>query len=119
MSIAELGCCGAYCRTCPARRQNACRGCKLGYESGERELAKAKCKIKVCCMGKGYTSCADCTEYDACNMLQGFYNKNEHTRHRHAKYKQALDFIRENGYAQFIELADGWKCQYGKLDTES
>ena len=50
MSIREIGCCGAYCKTCRSYTTgNNCRGCKLGYESGERDINKAKCKIKVCC----------------------------------------------------------------------
>jgi hypothetical protein len=28
--------------------ERTCRGCKLGYEHGERDLSKAKCEIKVC-----------------------------------------------------------------------
>ena len=111
MSILELGCCGAYCRTCPALREGACRGCKLGYATGERELAQAKCKIKVCCMGKGYASCADCPEYATCETLQDFYSKNGY---KYAKYHQAIEFIRAHGYAEFIGIADGWQNQYGK-----
>ena len=56
MAIKEIGCCGAYCETCREEWQKkkypderTCLGCKLGYESGERDLSKVKCKIKVCC----------------------------------------------------------------------
>jgi hypothetical protein len=97
-------------------REGACRGCKLGYATGERDLSKAKCRIKVCCMGKGHTSCADCAEYATCAIVQEFFKKNGY---KYAKYKQAIDFIRGNGYTRFIELADDWKCQYGRLERES
>ena len=30
MSIEEMGCCGAYCRTCRVLKENMCRSCKLG-----------------------------------------------------------------------------------------
>jgi hypothetical protein len=115
MSLVELGCCGAYCRTCPALRDKACRGCKLGYDTGERQLAKAKCRIKLCCMGRGYTSCADCAQYETCETIQGFFSNNIHTRSRHMRYKHALEFIREHGYDAFFERADQWRIQYGRL----
>jgi hypothetical protein len=47
LSIEEIGCCGAYCKTCKAFAQKTCLGCKLGYESGERDISKAKCLWKV------------------------------------------------------------------------
>jgi hypothetical protein len=48
MSIREIGCCGAYCKTCRTSTSGSiCRGCKLGYGDGERDIDKAKCKINV------------------------------------------------------------------------
>jgi hypothetical protein len=111
MSIEEIGCCGAYCGTCRALKEGACRGCKLGYQTGERDLSKAKCAMKVCCVGKGYSSCADCAEYSSCATLQAFYAKNGY---KYGKYREALEFIREHGYDAFIALADGWHGPYGK-----
>jgi len=37
MSIMEIGCCGAYCKTCKAFVDKTCKGCKVGYEKGENE----------------------------------------------------------------------------------
>lgn len=111
MSVSEIGCCGAYCRTCPAFREQVCKGCKIGYENGEREISKAKCKIKVCCINNKYQSCADCNEYAACTTVNGFYNKNGY---KYGKYKQATEFIRKNGYDAFFEIADNWKNAHGK-----
>ncbi len=113
MSIEELGCCGAYCRACSLRARKACRGCKPGYEPGGRELCKAKCKMKVCCLIKGLQSCADCVDYDFCTVLKDFFGKNGY---KYKKYRQALEYIRTNGYEKFIAIADGWKCQYGKYE---
>ena len=49
MTIREIGCCGAYCKTCRmASTGSQCKGCKLGYEEGQRDINKAKCKIKTC-----------------------------------------------------------------------
>lgn len=113
MGIEEIGCCGAYCGTCPVIKENMCRGCKPGYLTGERDIHKAKCKMKVCCINHGHPTCADCAEYDTCAVLQEFFGKNGY---KYRKYHQALDYIRANGYERFIAVADGWKIQYGKYD---
>ena len=111
MSVSEVGCCGAYCGTCPALRNKTCKGCKTGYENGERELQKAKCKIKVCCIKKEHQSCSDCSEYADCGTLSDFYNKNGY---KYGKYKQAAEFIRQYGYGAFLEIADKWTNAYGR-----
>jgi hypothetical protein len=111
MSIKEIGCCGAYCKTCKPFNTGACKGCKLGYDTGERELSKARCKMKVCCIGKGYDSCADCPEIETCSVINEFYSKNGY---KYEKYRQAIEFIRENGYDEFLKIADNWTNAYGK-----
>lgn len=111
MGIKEIGCCGAYCGTCQVLKENVCKSCKLGYENGNRDISKAKCKIKVCCITKGFNSCADCSHYCDCSIIQGFYKK---SGYKYKKYKEATEFIRANGYDKFIEIANGWKMQYGK-----
>lgn len=111
MSLEQIGCCGAYCGTCKVMKENLCQGCKLGYANGTRDILKAKCKMKVCCIEKQYNSCADCTEYDSCDVIQGFYKK---IGYKYGKYKEALDFIRRNGYEVFVKIADSWEMQYGK-----
>ena len=106
-----IGCCGAYCRPCRAFTEGFCKGCKLGYETKERDISKAKCSIKVCCINKNYETCADCQDYSTCEIIQGFYSKNGY---KYKKYRKATEFIRENGYAKFIEIADKWKYAHGK-----
>ena len=114
MSIEEVGCCGAYCGTCKVIKEGLCLGCKIGYSTGARDISKAKCKIKVCCIQRGYNSCADCSEYVSCDNIQGFFAKNGY---KYKKYKQALEYIKKNGYEKFISIADGWKMQYGKYES--
>jgi hypothetical protein len=60
-------------------KEQACKGCKLGYDTGGRDIDKAKCRIKVCCLKKRYNSCADCSE-------------------------QAIEFIKQNGYPEFLKM---------------
>jgi hypothetical protein len=110
----EIGCCGAYCKTCRALKEGACQGCKLGYESGERDINKSKCRIKVCCFKeKKLMTCADCPELDSCRTVNDFYGKGSY---KYKKYKQSVEFIRKNGYSRFTEIAAGWKNAYGKID---
>jgi hypothetical protein len=113
MSTIEIGCCGAYCRTCKEFRSNRCQGCKIGYDDGKRDIEKAKCKMKVCCIGKGLISCSDCDDYTTCEIIQGFYSKKNY---KYKKYQAATLFIRDKGYNNFIEIADNWKSQYGKFE---
>lgn len=113
MSILEIGCCGAYCKTCPEYFDNRCPGCKVGYENGERDISKAKCKMKVCCIKKQLQTCADCDDYSSCEIVQGFYNKNGC---KYKKYKEATSYIRAHGYSNFLKIANGWKRQYGNYN---
>jgi hypothetical protein len=113
MSVREIGCCGAYCKTCLLSPGSICRGCKLGYADGKRDINKSKCKIKICCFrDRQYDTCAECDKYLACEVIQGLYSKNGY---KYKKYKQSIEFIRRNGYIKFLEIADKWKGPYGKL----
>lgn len=67
--------------------------------------------MKVCCIGKGFNSCADCEIYDTCKIIQGFYSKKGY---KYKKYEEATLFIKEKGYSKFLDFADSWKNQYGK-----
>lgn len=111
MSLQELGCCGAYCKTCKVYRQKLCAGCKIGYVEKTRDLSKAKCKIKICCITKEYGSCADCSQYGGCEVILAFHN---HEGYKYGKYKQAVAYIRDNGYEAFFKIADNWDNAYGK-----
>jgi hypothetical protein len=110
MPVEEIGCCGAYCGTCKAYPE-ICKGCKLGYSGGSRELCKAKCKIKVCCLTKQHCTCADCPEYFNCETIQNFHT---HEGYKYGKYKQAIAYIKSSGYDAFLEKADKWNGAYGK-----
>lgn len=111
MTIKAIGCCGAYCGTCQALKAGTCKGCKLGYINDERDIEKAKCKMKVCCVKKKYNTCADCPEINSCVIINEFHSKNGY---KYKKYKQAIEFIMKNGYAEFLKVADSWNGAYGK-----
>jgi hypothetical protein len=111
MSLLEIGCCGACCRTCRVLREGLCKGCKIDYDTGERDIGRAKCRIKVCCIQKGLQSCADCREYPTCPVVNDFYGKKGH---KYQKYRQAIECIREHGYPECITMADTWINAYGR-----
>ncbi|MFH1150103.1 MAG: DUF3795 domain-containing protein [Actinomycetota bacterium] len=109
-----IGCCGAYCKTCKPYIEGVCKGCKLGFDTGERDIGRARCQIKLCCFAeRGLATCADCPELDTCTVLGGLYAKKGY---KYGKYRQAIEFIRDHGYPEFIRLADRWKNAYGKLE---
>jgi hypothetical protein len=119
MTIREIGCCGAYCKTCITWQkekypnERTCLSCKLGYEQGKRDASKAKCKIKVCCfMEKNHETCIDCSNYP-CEILEAFWNKKGW---KYKQYRKQLEFIKHNGYNEFLKRADKWKGPRGKLE---
>ncbi len=118
MTVKEVGCCGAYCKTCLAWQrekyatERTCMGCKLGYEEGKRDLAKSRCQIKVCCFrDHKLETCADCPKF-GCEILQDFWGKHG-WKYQH--YKKQLELIRQHGYEEFLKRADTWKRATGKL----
>ena len=110
----EIGCCGASWKTC-REFEKICKGCKPGYLDGSRDLGRAKCRMKKCCLTKGHITCADCEEYDRCEIIQTFLN---HPGYKYGKYKQALDFICAHGYSAFLKAAEHWKSAYGKYPKQ-
>jgi hypothetical protein len=73
--VEEISCCGASCGTCRAYMV-ACTGCGIGYQSGERDIAKVRCEVLGAFRGK--------------------------TGYKYGKYRQALEFIRQDGYESFL-----------------
>lgn len=111
--VVFIGCCGAYCSTCPPLHDSLCKGCKLGYDNGERDIGAARCAIKRCCLSKrNLNTCADCPDYEGCETIQGFFSKNGY---KYRKYHESSEFIRQHGYPAFIDAARSWKRAYGSL----
>lgn len=111
--IRFIGCCGAYCKTCRSFILGSCRGCKLGYDDGTRSMARARCKIKVCCFGaNNLETCAECPECAGCSLLERFYSKNGRAYER---YRRTREFIQANGYSEFVRRAKDWKNSHGEL----
>jgi len=114
LSSIEIGCCAAYCGTCLALADGTCRGCRLGYDNGQRNIDKARCRIKSCCIRRLGTAstCADCPDCLTCDTLRGFYAKNGY---KYRKYRESMEFIRTHGDDRFLKAAKQWKGAYGRL----
>lgn len=112
MPYPEIGCCGAVCKTCPPYKNNICRGCKIGYENNSRDINKAKCKIKVCCLRNGLETCGDCKNYSSCITIQSLYVKKGY---KYKKYKETMEYIRTHGYEELLKKTVTWKLAYGRL----
>lgn len=108
-----IGCCGTYCKTCKPFKEGYCKGCKIGYKSKERDINRTKCKIKLCCIKeKNFISCADCDKYLICKKISKKFGKE---KYNFKKCMQSLEFIKNNGYDNFIKIAENWKGPFGKI----
>jgi hypothetical protein len=109
-----IGCCGAYCKTCKPFVEGSCKGCKIGFDTGERDIRKAKCKMKLCCFAeKKFATCADCPDLESCELIQNWFSKKGY---KYKKYKEAIEFIKNKGYEKFIRSTNRWTGAYGKLE---
>ena len=108
-----ISCCGFYCKTCKEFTAGLCKGCKIGYDKGVRDISKAKCKIKICCFKeKNLTSCAECKEFPDCTIIS---NRFKVGTYQNRKCLEALHFIKDNGTSNYIKSANSWKSHYGRL----
>ena len=99
-----------------ANIKKAARAASRGILDGSRDLSRAKCRMKKCCLTKGHITCADCEEYDRCEIVQSFLNQ---PGYKYGKYKQALEYIiRAHGHAAFLRAAEHWKNAYGKYPEQ-
>lgn len=59
-----------------------------------------------------FDTCADCSKLTGCKTIGDMY---AHNGYKYKKYKQSIEFIKENGYSEFIRHANKWNGAYGKL----
>lgn len=59
--------CGLYCGACKRHLQEKCPGCH------DNEKA-SWCKVRACCLENGYSSCAECKEFNNPNDCKEFNN---------------------------------------------
>ena len=59
--------CGLYCGACRAFLNEKCPGCHENTKAGW-------CKLRACCIDKGYKTCAECAEFSDVNDCKKFNN---------------------------------------------
>ena len=52
----SIACCGLYCGACGAFLKGRCKGCRGNTRAGW-------CKVRSCCLERGYGSCAQCADH--------------------------------------------------------
>ncbi len=62
-----VACCGLYCGACRAHRSGRCTGCRPNEK-------RAWCKVRACCIQRGYATCAECQEHPDPNGCRTFNN---------------------------------------------
>jgi hypothetical protein len=63
--------CGLYCGACRSYLVGRCLGCQHNMKAGW-------CKVRACCIARGFRTCAECREYvnpRDCKRFNGFVAK--------------------------------------------
>ena len=60
--------CGLCCSNCGMYKKGKCLGCHSDAPMNRN------CKMKACAMGRGYATCAECTEFDNLKECKKLYN---------------------------------------------
>jgi hypothetical protein len=59
--------CGLYCGACRAYLRGRCLGCRENHKA-------TWCKVRACCIGNQFASCADCKDFQNPNDCRKFNN---------------------------------------------
>jgi hypothetical protein len=89
--------CGLYCGACKTYLSEKCPGC------AKNEKAKW-CKVRTCCLGSKYASCADCgivADPSACKKLNNAVSKIFALIFRSDR-PACIRAIKQNGYESYV-----------------
>jgi hypothetical protein len=91
--------CGLYCSNCRSYKKGKCPGCQGN--------AKATwCKIRSCCMEKGYKSCAECAEFSNpmdCKKFNNFVSRIFALVFRSDR-AASIEMIKKQGYDNYTKF---------------
>ena len=104
--------CGLYCGACPSFKSGKCEGCR-GTSSKCAVLYK-QCKVRPCCAGNGFFTCADCTIYAStkeCKKYNPLLLKIASWVESSDRSK-AIEMIKTKGRAEFLAFMTdrNWVC---------
>ena len=103
-----IAACGLYCGACKKYRMGKCQGCNTsGIDNPGlgRPLNKwpQRCKIRKCCMEKGFHTCAECEiDVKECRLYNNFVSKVFAFVFRSDR-PACIRYIRKNGEQAFAE----------------
>lgn len=74
----NIGICGLNCSTCSEYTSGLCIGCR---KSGDKTVyCDSECSIKKCSAQKDVEVCKFCDDFDNCNRIINFFERNPHAR---------------------------------------
>ena len=105
--------CGVLCFTCPSLLKGTCNGCRS--EKKQKRTSKFACKIRKCCLSKGFITCSECEEDKTkCKFFSAKLLKTHNHDPRFQYRRDTLghhELINELGLEKALEkLDERWKC---------
>ncbi len=68
--------------------------------SAEQPCGNPQCEIRICVKGKGFRTCAECTDYRTCQKL-------DFLKPHHATLLSDLDLIKKKGFDNYVDKKVG------------
>jgi len=105
--------CGVLCFTCPSLVKGTCNGCRS--EKKQKRTSKFACKIRKCCLSKGFITCGECDEDKTqCKLFHTKLLKTHLADPRYQYRRDTLDhheLINKEGLKKALEILDKrWTC---------
>jgi len=95
--------CGFYCGAFPKFTKGECQGCK--GDNPKCAIGYTKCQVRPCCIERGYSSCAECTEFTSvkqCSKFNPFMIRFGQFITR-TNRRMGIELIKEKGEDFFVE----------------
>ncbi len=100
----SIAACGLYCGACRKFLSGKCPGCKNNEKA-------SWCKIRQCCISKGYHTCAECErDVRECKIYSNFISK-VFALLFNSDRPACIDYIKDHGMAAFAEEMTCRRCQ--------
>ena len=102
----QIAYCGLYCGNCSKMLKGKCPGCIKNEKA-------TWCKIRTCCIDKGYSSCAECVDFNNVRECKLHHSVFARVIEFVSKTDRSLciDMIRKEGQENFAIYMDN----YGKM----
>lgn len=100
----NIASCGLYCGACRKFLSEKCPGCKNNEKA-------SWCKIRQCCISKGYRTCAECErDVRECKIYSNFISK-VFALLFNSDRPACIRYIKEHGGIAYAEEMAKRKCQ--------